>query len=372
MALRPLLHALLAAAAQITVMAAAPPALATGPEQVERELGRARTAAGSIGFQGGSFVVAPVPFSNPTIGSGLALGAGYLFKTDPAARTSTIGAGIMRSDNGSTAAGALASLAFGENRWLISLFAAEADVRYDLFTNAGRIPVRQDGVLARLNAAYGVTPDLALGAVLRYLDTSATPETGLLPPPQSLDIGLQVASAGLTLDWDRRDDSDYPGAGFRLQAEALHSEVLNGLQRTYWKGNSKLDTYRSFGRDTVLALRGTACAAEDDTPFFDQCSLGATDNFRGFNSTQFLDLRSLSFQAEIRRRLTKRWGAVGFAGTGWTGGSFSALTDGGRHSAYGIGARYRVSQKFPVDFSVDASRNTEGEDLIYIYVGQRF
>jgi hypothetical protein len=363
-----------AAAAAAALSAAALPAAATGPASVEREFTRIEESGGerSLGFRRGSFVVAPVPFSNPTIGAGLALGAGYLFKTDPAARTSTIGLGAMRSDNGSRAAGALANLAFGENRWLFEAFAAEADVRYDLFTGAGKIPVRQDGILARFNASYGVTTDLSFGAVLRYLDTTVTPETGLLPPPQSLDIGLQIASAGLTLDWDRRDNSDYPGTGFRLQAEALHSEVLNGLQRTYWKGSSKLDGYRSFGADTVLALRGTLCAAEENTPFFDQCSLGATDNFRGFNSTQFLDLRSFSLQAEIRRRLSKRWGAVGFAGTGWTGSSVSALTDGGSHSAFGLGARYRVSKKFPVDFSVDASRNSDGEDLLYIYVGQRF
>ncbi len=350
------------------------PAHATGPAQIESEFGRVEDTGGerSIGFRRGSFVVAPVPFSNPTIGSGLAVGLGYLFKTDPAARTSTIGLGALRSDNGSEAFGALANLAFGENRWLFNLFAAQADVRYDLYTSSGKIPIRQDGILARLQASYGVTPDLSFGAIFRYLDTTVTPVTGLLPPSISLDIGLQVASAGIGVDWDLRDDSDYPTSGLRLQAEALHSEVLNGLKRDYWKGSSTLDGYKPFGTSTVLALRGTVCATAEDTPFFDQCSLGATDNFRGYNSTQFLDRRALSFQAELRHRLSERWGAVGFAGTGWTGREFSGLSDNGSHGAYGMGARYRVSKKFPVDFSVDVSRNTDGEDLLYIYVGQRF
>ncbi|WP_298855722.1 hypothetical protein [uncultured Ruegeria sp.] len=112
--------------------------------------------------------------------------------------------------------------------------------------------------------------------------------------------------------------------------------------------------------------------ASDDTPFFDQCSLGATDAFRGFPVTQFLNLRSVSLQVEYRHRLTNRFGAVAFAGAGLTGDSFSNLSTGGTHSAAGLGARYRVSKKFPVDLSVDWARNNDSEDQLYIYVGQRF
>ena len=50
-------------------------------------------------------------------------------------------------------------------------------------------------------------------------------------------------------------------------------------------------------------------------------------------------------------------------------GSFGS-TD--AHTAAGLGARYRVSQKFPVDFSVDVAYNDEDEITTYIYVGQRF
>lgn len=93
---------------------------------------------------------------------------------------------------------------------------------------------------------------------------------------------------------------------------------------------------------------------------------------RGFNSTQYLDQRLFSVQAELRQRLGRRFGVVAFGGVGRTGPSFDQLRSGGAHAAGGIGLRYRVSMKFPVDFSVDASRNDQGEDLLYIYVGQRF
>ncbi|MEY8841006.1 hypothetical protein AB9K41_18420, partial [Cribrihabitans sp. XS_ASV171] len=87
----------------------------------------------SVGFRNGSFVVAPIPFSNPTIGSGLAVGLGYLFQFDETSKPSMIGIGGLRSDNGSRAAGVAGNFYFRENRWILKLLAAEADVKYDLY-----------------------------------------------------------------------------------------------------------------------------------------------------------------------------------------------------------------------------------------------
>jgi outer membrane translocation and assembly module TamA len=85
-----------------------------------------------------------------------------------------------------------------------------------------------------------------------------------------------------------------------------------------------------------------------------------------------LSKASVSFQAEFRQRFTNRFGGVAFAGTGWTGDDFGSLRDNGTRSAAGLGLRYRLSRKFPVDFAVDYSHNDQDEGLLYIYVGQRF
>ena len=359
-------------AAMLTGLACA--GQAAGPEQTERHLGHIEMAQKTegFGFRNGSVVVAPVPFSSPMIGSGLGLGAGYLFKTSPDANTSVIGLGGLRSDNGSQAAAVMVNFALPGNRWQVKALAARADAVYDLYTGLGVLPVSQDGSLVRINAAYGVTPDLSAGIVLRYLETGISPNAGLLPAAFQPDASLEIGTFGFSLDWDRRDDSDYPTRGTRLTAFATRSHTLGGLSRRYDKGYAILDGYRPLGRRGVLALRGTICAASGNTPFFDQCSIGATDNMRGFNSTQFIGARSASIQAEYRKRFSKRWGGVIFAGTGWTGPEFGDLTQGGSHSAAGAGVRYRVSKKFPVDFSIDVSRNNEQETQLYVYVGQRF
>lgn len=350
---------------------------AVGADAVDQQMGQIDQAGRQTdyGFQNGSVVVAPIPFSNPTIGTGLALGAGYLFKTDAQSNTSVIGVGAMRSDNGSQAFGLLTDLAFRNNRWLISAFAGKADVRYDLFTGLGTIPIHQDGDMARFSLAYGVTEDLSFGMAIRYLDTGINLDFPGLPPlptRYSPDLDLEIVTAGFTFDWDQRNDSDYPTMGSRLTAEASQGVFIDSARKNYNKAFATYDIYHALGISSNLAFRGVICASDEETPFFDQCSIGATDNMRGFNATQFLDLRSTSVQAEYRHRFGKRWGAVLFGGIGWTGAQFDQLRTGGSHSAVGLGARYRVSKKFPVDFSVDLSHNNFGNDQIYIYVGQRF
>lgn len=327
------------------------------------------------GFRNGSVVVAPIPFSNPTIGSGLVLGAGYLFTTSEGSKPSSIGMGALRSDNGSMAAGLMINLAFDNNRWLFTSMFGRADVHYDLYTPVGILPIRQDGVLARMSLAYGVTPALSFGAALRYLNTTITPDVpGLppIPPPFNKFLNVEIASIGFISDWDRRDDTIYATRGGLLHVEAFHNIAMTGLVRDYDKAYLTYTHFFKLGQSGVLVAHAATCGASDETPFFDLCGLGTIDAFRGFSATQFLGQRSASLQVEYRQQFTKRLGMVAFGGAGQVGPNFGDLDLGGTHSAIGLGARYRVSKKFPLDFSIDGSHNNLGENLLYIYVGQRF
>ncbi|MEX0319769.1 MAG: BamA/TamA family outer membrane protein [Ruegeria sp.] len=353
------------------------PSRSQAPGVLDAEVGQLNKphASETVGIRNGSFVVAPIPFSNPTIGSGLILGAGYLFQLDEGSDPSVIGAAVLRSDNGSQAAGAALNLYLHDNRWIIKTLFARADVQYDLYTGAGILPVRQDGVLGQIGVSYGVTPDLSFGPSFRYLDTTVAPAfAGLppIPPPFDQFLEVEILNVGLVADWDTRDDTIYPTRGHALHVSASRGIALSGLVQDYNKGYVNYSRYFPVSEKGVLAARASVCAASAEAPFFDQCGLGTTDGFRGFSATQFLDLRAASLQLEYRHRFTKRLGGVAFGGVGQVGPEFSELDAGGTHSAYGIGARYRVSRKFPLDFSVDVSRNSEQENTLYIYVGQRF
>ena len=61
-----------------------------------------------------------------------------------------------------------------------------------------------------------------------------------------------------------------------------------------------------------------------------------------------------------------------FAGAGVVADSYDALGDAEVLYAGGIGLRYRLSKKFPMDFSIDAAINHDGEQTTYLYIGQAF
>ncbi|WP_235820296.1 BamA/TamA family outer membrane protein [Falsiruegeria litorea] len=329
----------------------------------------------TLGLRNGSVVVAPIPFSNPTIGSGLVLGAGYLFNIDEGSDPSLLGLAALRSDNGSEGYGLAANFYFNNNRWQIETLFANAAVNYDLYTPAAALPISQSGILARASLSYGFTHDASLGLSLRYLNTDINPAVpGLppIPPPFNQFLNVEIANVGFVGKWDTRDDTIYPSKGFIVDGEVTRGYTLAGVTDDYSKGWINFTHYMQPFERAVIATRLSTCAVSTSTPFFDQCSLGGTDGFRGFSATQFLDFRSLSAQIEFRRQFTDRLGAIAFAGVGMVGPQFNDLKIGGTHSSYGLGARYRVSKKFPVDFSVDYSRNSEREDQLYIYVGQRF
>ena len=364
-------------ALSLAVLAVAPGTASAGSNTVEPNVAAFDTPQddAAVGFGQGSVIVVPIPFSDPTIGSGLALAAGYLFTIDEGSKPSMLGLAALRSSNGSQAYGGAANFAFDDNRWLVETMFAKAKINYDLYSSLGRLPVRQDGNLARLALSYGVTPDFSAGLALRYLDTqivqfgSGQPA---IPDPFDRFLNMKIVTPALVVDWDRRDDTIYPTRGLNLSFELSHSFTLDGLTGDYAKSFVNYTHYFNPIPKGVIAARASVCAATSETPFFDQCSVGGTDAFRGFPVTQFLDFRSASLQVEYRQQFTKRIGAAAFGGIAQTGGSFSDLSENGTHSAFGVGVRYRVSQKYPVDFSVDWARNNLDEDQLYIYVGQRF
>ncbi|MEX0339184.1 MAG: BamA/TamA family outer membrane protein [Arenibacterium sp.] len=324
-----------------------------------------------IGFRRGSVVVAPIPFSNPVLGSGLALGGAYLFKLGEGEDTSFIGLGALRSDNGSRAYGFSSSLILASG-WNFDVTVADADLRYELFVGSNEVALNQTGTFGSAGFSRDLSQTWRAGASLRYIETRVRPGTNaLLPPELAPDSNLEIASLGLNLDWDTRDNSDYPTEGARLSISANHAKVLNG-SRDYNFATANLDVYHTLGPETVLAARGSICAASDNAPFFDKCSIGFSDAFRGFSPTRFYDNRLVSGQIELRHRLGNRFGMVAFAGAGWTGSEFGKLGDAGTRVAGGAGLRYKLSKSFPIDFSVDYTANNDGENFLYVYVGQRF
>ncbi|MEP2531038.1 BamA/TamA family outer membrane protein [Shimia sp.] len=325
------------------------------------------------GLRTGSFMVAPIPFKNPTIGAGLALGGAYLFQFDAESDTSHFAIGGLRSDNGTNGYGLSGSLSWGANTWKLDATLAQAEAYYDLYVGGVPVGLKQDGSLFTATLLRGVSENVLVGGTLRYLETTVGLESGgILPPGVVQDANLTLGNLGFVGQYDSRDDTLYPRSGYFVDFELLGGTTLEGSARDYARSFANMAGYWSLGEKTVVASQLSTCAATSDTPFFDQCALGGIDAFRGFSATQYYDTSSVSLQVELRQKFGSRFGAVAFAGAGMTGPDFSSLDAGGVHTAAGFGMRFQLTKKFETDFSVDVSFNDEDEQLVYIYVGQRF
>jgi hypothetical protein len=341
-------------------------------DMVSGSLDDARTDDTLIGFGNGSVVVAPVPFKNVLIGAGLVLGGGYLFNIDEGSDTSILGFGVMRSDNGTNAYGLGGKFVWDENRWQVSASLGQAEGFYDLYVAGTPVPVRQTGDVVNLSVLRGLNSDLLFGGSMRYLDTTLGYDrsgTGLPPLPEG---HLEVGTFSLLAKWDTRDDDFSARNGHLLDGALTYGQILNASGRGYSKAVVTYNHYLPIGDTNSIAMRFASCATSNDTPFFDQCSLGGMDGFRGFSPTEFLDDALLSAQGEYRHQFSNRFSGVAFAGFGNTGSSLGAIGDTDVRYAGGLGVRFQLSEKFKAVFSVDMSYNDRKEDLLYIYVGQRF
>ncbi|MAC77005.1 MAG: hypothetical protein CML66_02975 [Rhodobacteraceae bacterium] len=335
----------------------------------------------TVGLRRGSFILAPIPLRDPMIGTGLALGAGYLFNIDAKSDPSGIGIGGFKTDNGSQAYAAGGSLSFGEGHWKIRGGMGYADLNYDLYAGDTPIPISQTGAMARLGVTYTWSHAWSIGFDLGVIQSDLGSGGATLPPDLQPDFDITSATADLTLGYDTRDDTLYPTSGVKASfrfglggvADGIDLNVIADLDRQFTRMLGQYALYLPVGSDGVVAGLITACGVDDQTPFFLACSLGGSDQMRGFPATQYIDNTLVSLQMAYRGRIGQsRFGYVVFAGAGRVADGFSDIGSADTHAAAGVGARFRVSRKFPVDFSVDLAVNDDHDTTTYIYVGQRF
>ena len=340
-----------------------------------------------LGIRNGSLIVAPIPFSNDAIGSGLTLGAGYLFNID-SSRPSVFGLAYMETSNGTNLIAGGGNIVFDENHWTLSMGVVDGTINYDLpinFPLLGEtdVPLSQSirGGGGRL--AYGFSNAIEVGITLSFAETQIALDTDLissLPEFLQPDLNVELARLTFNMKYDTRDDTFYPLIGSLVSADLtvahVESKFFRGRfaasDREYQKAIFKANHYRSINDTAVIAGSAVACGADSDAPFFDSCGVGFVDGLRGFSSLGALEDWTAAVQIELRQRIGKRFGFVAFAGAGAGGNRVSDLSFNNGGSALGVGARFQLTKNFGLDYSIDYARNNDGEDFLYLYVGQRF
>lgn len=323
--------------------------------------------------------VVPIPLSDPTIGSGLALLGMYFHpqSADQAAAQppSLTAAFAMATDNGSAVAGVAHMHYWDSDRWRFSGVAGNAHLNLDFFGSGGPAGSQDnsarwtvDGTFIQPQLYRRVAPNWYLGAQLRY--ASVRQSFGFIPADAQQATGpldVTTTGAGALLQRDTRDNKFNPYEGSLLDFNTMFIRGGLGGDVSYNAYELRYRKYLSLRPDLVLATDLRGCARTGDVPLFDDCFL----QLRGYSATRYIGRYMALAQAELRWRVVGPLGLVAFAGTGVVANRFRDLGVGGAPVGFGIGLRYMVLEAERINLRVDLAQGG-GSHVVYLSVTEAF
>lgn len=370
----PLLHLIVVLACSLAVQARA-----ADDSAVDLDPGEDKPSI-PASIQKGSWVAAPIPISNPTVGTGLQGVLLYLHpKADKASNipNTTSGLGGMYTDNKSWAVGA-----FHDGNW------ADDTYRYRVFMGAGDFNLKfygigDDPIFSDNPISYRMRVEGMGGRLLRRLPGTQHwyagveylfSSTELIFSPSNLNLDLpdlaatiRAAGLGLVASYDSTDDNYYPQHGRLFQLKWTDYGKHWGGDFEYAKLSTFYNHYLPLWSDTTLALRANLQTSSGDTPYF---ALPYLD-MRGFARDRYRDINTFSLHAEARHKFSSRWGFVLFTASGWHAEEMSRLVKGDAVTSYGVGLRWQVAADKKMHLGVDIAFN-KGENVTYVRLGEKF
>jgi outer membrane protein assembly factor BamA len=326
-------------------------------------------------------VVAPIPISNPTVGTGIALVVMPFYHLGDESPLSNTAVALGYTSSDSWAVGAAQSTRLRGDELRLDGFLAYINLRYPFYgvgSSAGEsgvgIPIEQKALAFAPELLLKVAKGLFLGVRYRGMrvDTSldSTDVTPNLAP--ILDLTATVASSGIgpVAVLDTRDDEMSPSSGWLADLRANFAEQTFGSDSSYRTFSASANHYRRLGPG-ILALRGYACGAGERTPLFDYCLYGAGNDLRGYEIGRYRDRAMVAVQGEYRFPLAGRFGAVAFAGTGKVAPAFDQMSAQPYLPSLGAGLRWLASARARVNLSVDVAKGRDGTSA-YVYVKEAF
>jgi outer membrane protein assembly factor BamA len=358
---------------------------ATGDIQPDRALDADTLGKGQgLGlFNDPNYLIVPIPISNPTIGSGLALAGAVLFKTDPQSSSSYLGVAGFGTQGGSWGGGISGNLAFDEDRYRAKLSTGYANVIYDFYgigsiaaTANKSVSLTQSGYLVQGLFQTRVATDLYLGVQARHMNIRTKfnlPDLAgdLLDNGGPLSrINNSVTTFGPVGTYDTRNRDYAPDSG-----QLAEIELDVGLQRfvadnSFFRATAVYSRYDKVMDDLVLASHASVCTENGKVPIFELCMFGQNNDLRGYAVGKFQDKAMFTAQEELRWHAFWRVGLVAFAGIGSVGHTVGEFKD--ILASAGGGLRFLASKDYGINVGIDGAVTKEGDAAFYIQVGEAF
>jgi len=327
-------------------------------------------------------VIAPIPISNPTVGTGLGVVVMPFYHLGPESPLSNTAVAAGYTSSGSWAVGAAQTTRLRGDRLRIDGTLAYFDLHYRFFgkgaeagTAGQSVPIEQKATAFVPELLFQIGGRTFVGVRYRgirvetLLDTDAVPPS-LVQPVGDLTGTILSSGIGPVAVFDTRDNEMNPASGWLAEFRANFAEHSFGSDSSYRTFTLGVNHYRRLGPG-VLALRAFGCGASERTPLFDLCLYGAGADLRGYEIGRYRDRTMAAAQAEYRFPLRGRFGAVAFAGTGKVAPSFGEMDQQPTLPSFGVGLRYLTSPRARVNIAFDVARGRD-ETTAYIYVKEAF
>jgi outer membrane protein assembly factor BamA len=178
------------------------------------------------------------------------------------------------------------------------------------------------------------------------------------------DGGVSSGIGGV-LFADTRNSAFWPTKGGSYKLTFLTAVDWLGSTFSFRRWILDLRHYVGFTSSMVLAIQMYGSAVTGDPPFYMIPALGGDNIMRGYYEGRYRDKFYLAAQGELRLRLTRRWGLVGWAGIGDVSGNFSSfkLKDG--KPSFGIGIRFALDPEQMVNVRADFARGRDTKGVYF-------
>jgi hypothetical protein len=169
------------------------------------------------------------------------------------------------------------------------------------------------------------------------------------------EISSIVSMPQIIVDYDNRDNMFTPDKGYRFHVSYGLSDQVVGSDYEYNKVSFYSYAYFPFSESVVGGARIESQQVFGDVPFY----LLPYIDLRGIPIMRYQGNAFSVIEAEMRWDFSKRWSAVGFAGTGKAFNSWNEFSESGWKSTVGTGFRYLLARLFKVRVGVDVARGPE-------------
>jgi len=214
---------------------------------------------------------------------------------------------------------------------------------------------------AWFNGMKRLLPGLYVGAKIQYEYTSISESED---PAENQAAILRnktlpgsepnhISGAGVALEYDTRDNLNYPLSGRYYQASAVfHSDAIG----SDYNFNSYFLDFREYLQLTgehVIAFQAVCSLKTGDVPFHQQSLFGGQFLMRGYFQGRYRDKQMVAAQVEYRMPLWKRFKLVSLIGAGEVADSYRNLQVSRIRPVAGLGLRYLFSAKDRVHVRLD-------------------